>query len=133
VALPLLSEVFYDATGSGDGLSFVEIFGAPDASLDGWAIEGLNGSNGAVGPSLLLSGVVPVDGVFVVADSASGGGTSVANADPVLNFDLQNGPDSVVGEGSSTVHRRRTPFSDEELAKNVDSVGVRRNPALSSP
>ena len=95
-ALPLLSEVFYDAAGSDDGLSFVEIFGAPGASLDGWVLEGVNGANGAVGPSLLLSGVVPVDGVFVVADSASGGGTSVTNADLVLNFDFQNGPDSVV-------------------------------------
>ena len=27
-ALPLLSEVFYDAVGSDDGLSFVELYGA---------------------------------------------------------------------------------------------------------
>ena len=34
--LPLISEVFYDAVGSDDGMSFVEIFGAPGSSLDGF-------------------------------------------------------------------------------------------------
>ena len=95
-ASPLISELFYDAVGSDDGLSFVELWGAPGTSLDGMTLEGINGSNGAVTPSVSLSGVIGADGLFVVADEVSGGGTSVANSDLVLNFDFQNGPDSVV-------------------------------------
>ena len=39
-ALPLISEVFYDAAGSDNGKSFVELYGAPGRSLDGLALEG---------------------------------------------------------------------------------------------
>jgi hypothetical protein len=90
-----ISEVFYDAVGSDDGLGFVELWGTPGLSLDGWLVEGVNGADGAAGPLLALSGSVPADGFFVLADSLSGT-TSVANADQLLNFDLQNGPDAVV-------------------------------------
>jgi len=94
-ALPLISEVFYDAVGSDDGLTFIELYGAPGTVLDGFSLEGVNGSNGAVGPVLTLTGSIPPGGLFVVADGASGT-TSVANADLILNFDFQNGPDSIV-------------------------------------
>jgi len=96
LAVPLLSEVLYDASGSDDGQVFVEIAGVPGFSLDGFTIEGVNGSNGSVGPVVLLSGVIPEDGLFVVADSLSEGGTDVAEADLIVDFDLQNGPDSVL-------------------------------------
>ena len=95
-AAPLLSEVYYDAVGSDDGQSFVELFGAPGSSLEGLTIEGINGSGGGVTDRLELSGVIPADGLFVVADGLAGGGTLVENADLVLDFDFQNGPDSVV-------------------------------------
>lgn len=94
-ALPLISEVFYDASGSDDGLGFVELYGTPGTSLDGYVVAGINGSNGGVTPSLALSGEIPADGLFVVADSMSDGSTLVQGADLLLNFDFQNGPDSV--------------------------------------
>jgi hypothetical protein len=96
LALPVLSEVFYDAVGSDDGLSFVELYGTPGTSLAGVVVENVNGANGAVGPSLALSGTIPASGIFVVADVTSAGVSSVAGADLLLDFDLQNGPDSVV-------------------------------------
>lgn len=102
-ALPLLSEVLYDAAGGDDGLTFVEIVAEPGFVLDGLVLEGVNGADGSVGPSLVLTGVVPVDGLFVVADEASAGGTSVPNADLVAPFELQNGPDSVVLRSGSSV------------------------------
>jgi hypothetical protein len=102
-ALPVISEFFYDAVGSDDGLSFVELYGEPGASLAGFVLEGVNGSNGAVGPSLSLSGAIPADGIFVVADATSGGQTQVAGADLLLDFDFQNGPDSVVLRSGSAV------------------------------
>jgi hypothetical protein len=96
LGLPLLSEVFYDADGSDNGKSFVELFGAPGSALDGFLLEGVNGANGAVTPSVALSGTIPEDGLFLVADDAGDGTTLVSGADLVLNFDFQNGPDSIV-------------------------------------
>jgi hypothetical protein len=90
-----ISEAFYDAAGSDDGVVFVELWGTPGLALDGWRLEGVNGGDGAVGPTLTLTGAVPADGFFVIADTASGA-TQVANADQLANFDFQNGPDSIV-------------------------------------
>jgi hypothetical protein len=95
VASPSISEVYYDAVGSDDGLSFVELWGAPGTDLEGYLLEGVNGSNGAISPSLALSGSIPANGFFVVADGLLDGSTLVAEADLILNFDLQNGPDSL--------------------------------------
>jgi hypothetical protein len=95
-ALPLISEVFYDASGSDNGLSFVEIVGTPGGLLDGYTIEAVNGSNGAITHSLDLLGTIPADGIFVLADDVGDGTSLVAGADQILNFDFQNGPDSVL-------------------------------------
>jgi hypothetical protein len=102
-AIALISEVFYDAAGSDDGQSFVELYGCPDMSLDGLFLEVVNGSNGAVVTSLALSGAIPADGIFVVADVDGLGATSVVDADLLLDFDIQNGPDSVVLRQDATV------------------------------
>jgi len=95
-ASALISEVFYDAVGSDNGLSFVELYGTPGSSLDGMFLEGINGSNGAAGPTVALSGVFPEDGIWLLADDAGDGTTSVAGAHLIANFDFQNGPDSIV-------------------------------------
>jgi hypothetical protein len=95
-ALPIFSEVYYDAPGADDGQSFVELYGLPGTSLDGFVIEGINGSNGVAGPTIVLSGSIGESGLFVVADQTTGGSTSVLGADLLANFDFQNGPDSVV-------------------------------------
>ena len=89
-ALPLLSEVFYDATGSDDGQSFVELSATPGTVLDGLTIEGVNGAGGAIGPVITLSGTVGAGGLFVVADTVSAGGTSVPLFDLLAKFDFQN-------------------------------------------
>jgi hypothetical protein len=101
-ATPLLSEVFYDAPGSDDGQVFVELWGHPGTPLDGLVLEGVNGADGATGPSVTLAGLIPEDGLFVVADE-SGGVTFVAGVDQVASFDFQNGPDSVVLRDGATV------------------------------
>lgn len=95
-ALPLISEVLYDAVGTDDGALFVELYGTPGASVEGWTLEGINGSDGSVTHTLTLSGVFPEDGLLVIADEASDGGTLVAGADLLASFDFQNGPDSLV-------------------------------------
>ena len=95
-ATPLISELFYDAVGSDNGRSFVEIYGQPGSDLTGLTLEGVNGSNGAVGPVIELAGTIPADGIFVVADMDGDGLSLVVEADQLANFDFQNGPDSVV-------------------------------------
>jgi hypothetical protein len=55
-AVPLISEAFYDAVRSDNGLSFVELYGEPGSSLDGLFLEGINGANGSAGPTIALSG-----------------------------------------------------------------------------
>jgi hypothetical protein len=102
-ATPLISEVFYDASGSDDGLSFVELYAAPGTSLDGLFVEGINGSTGAVTHSVALSGSVGSSGLFVLADELGDGTTLVTGADLLANFDFQNGPDSVVLRDASGV------------------------------
>jgi hypothetical protein len=76
--------------------SFVEIYGVPGTPLAGFVLEGVNGANGGVGPSVLLSGAVGTGGFFVVADDLGDGTTLVTGADELANFDFQNGPDSIV-------------------------------------
>jgi hypothetical protein len=94
-AAPLISEVYYDAVGSDDGLSFIELWGEPGTDLGGLSLEGVNGSGGAVTHHLALAGQIGPDGFFVLADGLADGSTLVAEADLILNFDLQNGPDSL--------------------------------------
>jgi hypothetical protein len=95
-ALPLISEVLYDAAGADAGQSFVEIYGTPGTDLAGLFVEGINGANGAVTDSIALSGLIPADGLFVLASDVGDGTTLVQNADLIGMFDFQNGPDSVV-------------------------------------
>jgi hypothetical protein len=95
-AAPVISELFYDASGSDAGLAFVELFAAPGEGLDGLVLEGVNGGNGAVYLSIDLNGVVPADGVFLIGDDDGSGATSVAGADFIGEVDYQNGPDSVL-------------------------------------
>ncbi len=102
-ALPVLSEVFYDAVGSDDGFVFVEIHGKAGTNLDGLTVEGINGSDGSVTVSLALAGVIPADGLYVLADDAGGGVSSVPGADQLLDFDFQNGPDSILLRDGETV------------------------------
>ncbi len=96
LAFPLISEVFYDAVGSDDGQTFVELYGDPGTPLDELQLEVVNGSDGAVVLTLTLSGTIPGDGIFVVGDRDAEGASQVGDADLLLNFDIQNGPDSLI-------------------------------------
>ena len=102
-AAPLISEVFYDAAGSDNGLVFVELYGDPGSSLNGLFLEGINGADGSAGPTIALSGVFPGDGIWLLADDVGDGTSSVAGAQLIANFDFQNGPDSFVSLDSVNV------------------------------
>lgn len=92
----VISEALYDAASTDNGNVFVELFGTPGSSLAGLSLEGVNGTDGSVYLSQALTGVIPGDGVFLIADDSGDGTTLVGNADLVLDIDFQNGPDSIV-------------------------------------
>jgi len=94
-ATPVISEVLYDAVGADNGYMFVELYGTPGDTLSGLSLQGIKGSTGLSYVLLNLNGTFNANGVFVVADNSGDGTSKVPNADLILNFDLQNGPDSV--------------------------------------
>ncbi|MFP8879785.1 MAG: hypothetical protein VCE43_10165 [Myxococcota bacterium] len=95
-AVPLISEIHYDAVGADNGQTFVEIYGEPGSEVDGLLLEGVNGANGNLGPTIALTGIFGPEGIFVVADDVGDGTSIVLGADQIANFDFQNGPDSIV-------------------------------------
>jgi hypothetical protein len=102
-AQTVISELLYDAASTDNGNVFVELFGTPGTVLDGWLLEGVNGSDGSIYRSVVLAGVIPADGVFLIGDDSGDGSTLINNADLVLEIDFQNGPDSVVLRNGTTV------------------------------
>lgn len=86
----VINEVDSDNAGS-DNQEFVELFGAPNTSLDGHVIVFFNGSSNQSYESFDLDGQSLDDqGFFVLGNAA------VPNVDLVMgNGDLQNGPDAV--------------------------------------
>ena len=93
----LISEVLYDAEGSDQGRTFVELTGPGGLSLGGYMLQGLNGVGGTVTHTQFLDGLsIPADGFLVLADLDSSGITGVFNADAGFpDLDFQNGPDSI--------------------------------------
>lgn len=90
----LISEILYDSSGAPDVQSFIELYGPPGLSLEGFSLSGLNGNEGDTYVTIPLSGVIGADGLFVMAHP---NGSAAAQAD-ALNalVDFQNGPDSVM-------------------------------------
>lgn len=108
----LLNEVLYDAVGTDDGKTFIEIYGPPGFDISGFEIRSIEGDQlstpalscgnlNQTGLVTLPSGsIIGPDGLFVVADGI-GGVTSVV-VDPshnggqpdviIDNADFENGP-----------------------------------------
>ncbi|MEE9492114.1 MAG: hypothetical protein V3W04_01875 [Gammaproteobacteria bacterium] len=94
-ASPVISEVFYDAQGGDNGYTFIELYGSPGDILDGYRLEAINGTNGSTYLQIALTGIIPDDGIFVVADKI-GDITYISVADLLATANLQNGPDSLI-------------------------------------
>ncbi len=95
----LINEVSYDSDGrdtAQDNTLFIELWGPAGTSLDGWAVVGINGSDGSETNRITLTGeVMGADGYFVIAHP-QGDSDLIAAADLTSSdVDFQNGPDSV--------------------------------------
>ncbi|MGK0357889.1 MAG: hypothetical protein ACI9U2_000172 [Bradymonadia bacterium] len=92
----LFNEVYYDAPGADQATVFIELSGPPGLSLDDVRIIGINGANGETYGEIELMGLMPANGLLVIAHpDAEPALLAVADLiDP--QADLQNGPDSVI-------------------------------------
>ncbi len=96
---PRINEVMYDTPFSGDAGEFVEIYGLPGDSLDGYTLVHLNGNGGSVIWEIDLTGYsLNSDGFFVIGDGTNIPNVDVAWDDFGINPSgaLQNGPDALV-------------------------------------
>jgi len=148
----VINEIFYDS-GQTDVGCFVELYGKPDLSLDGYYLISVNGNDGKKYNQIDLSSHrIRPTGYFVVAQDES-----VINADMVdSKADYQNGPDNIelwnqdgkvdsvgygnfekatfTGEGTPTldlsgysIGRRKDGYDSDD--NSVDFVGL----AIQSP
>ena len=85
----VLSEVFYDASGSDSGLEWVEIYnpGSTAVDLSGWSLG--NGGSDYTYSTLQLTGTIGPGATFVVGGPLSG----VSNANPVFDQAVDFSPD----------------------------------------
>ncbi|MEZ4458883.1 MAG: lamin tail domain-containing protein [bacterium] len=106
----VINEVFYDALGSDDyrngaAPTFVELFGPPGLSIDGYVVEFVNGTGGAIYSTATLPAGARLDGngfaVLAIADSdnflkfAAPGNKYFIMTNAPNNDGIQNGPDNV--------------------------------------
>lgn len=94
----VINEVLYDAAGSDtEGNVFIELAGDAGGDISDYKILLVNGGDGATSDTIKIPGgsAIASDGIFLIADSKTGGGTNVVGADLVDNFDPQNGPDCI--------------------------------------
>jgi len=89
VSSVLINEVDADSPGT-DSADFVELYGAPNATLDNLCLLLFNGSNDRVYQVVDLKGkTLNASGFFVV------GNAGVANVGITISTNIQNGPDAV--------------------------------------
>jgi hypothetical protein len=111
-----INEIYYDATGTDDGKTFIEIYGPPTLDISGWELRSIEGTQNTTpglgcgflnqtGTIILPPGsIIGPDGFFVVADGI--GGVTQVVCPPthngglpdliVNNADWENGPDEAV-------------------------------------
>ncbi len=97
----LINEIYYDAPDADtNGDVFIELLGEAGVDLAGVKIFLVNGDDGKVYQTIELpAGALPSEaGIFVIADAITGSDsqTHVSGAGHILNFDPQNGPDSII-------------------------------------
>lgn len=90
----VINEVLYDHPGT-DVDVFIEIAGAPGASLRGVSLEAINGNDGVVYATHALSGTIAANGIYLIVDPAANRTLQAAADDVDSIADLQNGPDSL--------------------------------------
>jgi hypothetical protein len=95
----VINEILYDGVGVDSHEVFVELTGTAGTPLDGFALVGINGSDGLPYRSVPLAGVrLNPQGraVIVHADAQTHAPALAELANAVGDVDFQNGPDAVL-------------------------------------
>jgi len=122
----MISEVLYDAiSDEQDGNTFIELYGTPNASIDGYSIEIIDGSSKKVMKKINFSqnDLLSSEGLFVLCDLKTGSKSesNISPCDKIENFDLQNGPDALrlVSQAGHMSDSLCYGFSDELLDESI--------------
>ncbi len=96
----VVNEMLYDVVGSDtNGDVFIELAGEASTEVSGYKIAFVNGSDGKIYDTIDVpeGSFISARGLFVIADAVTGSpGTShVVDAQLIVNFDPQNGPDAL--------------------------------------
>lgn len=96
----IITELFYDVSGAdSNGDVFIELAGEAGTEITDYELLFVNGSDGGIYDTIKMpeGSFIPDDSVFVIADSITGspGVSHIEDADYIINFDPQNGPDAV--------------------------------------
>ncbi len=118
----VINEVLVDPTGTDDGFEFIELYGPAGGSLASWRLR-WSGTDGTVLAVASLTGRIPNNGYFVLADD-TGGSTNVSNADATFALGLQNAgggiqlitPDGTLADALGYGALTSTTDSDDGLA-----------------
>lgn len=96
-AILVINEIYYDEPELDGPNVFIELWGTPGLSLDGFDLWGYNAATASVETVIPLSGyAINADGYYLIAHS-SANPQLTALADLVTPYaDLQNGPDALV-------------------------------------
>jgi hypothetical protein len=90
-----INEVFYDPDGRDPENVFIELWGPPNADLEGFHVVGVNGANGEDYAVIPLEGSTDADGFFVIVHPEANDALRNLATQVHGKADLQNGPDSV--------------------------------------
>jgi len=138
----LLSEVFYDASSTDDGLEWIELYNSSSSAIDLSDFSLGNGGTTYLSSVAQLSGTIPAGGVFVVGGPTSDASNGNPSYDLELNFnpDLQNS--GTAGDGvalfnvpaefvsSSTVPIDAVIYGPNNNSNLIDETGSANPPEV---
>lgn len=137
----ILSEAFYDASGTDDGLEWVELFNAGTTAVDLSTYSLGNGGTSYTYSTVQLSGTIPSGATFVVGGLTSNGTNGNPTFDLVANFspDFQNSGATADGVAlfdvpasqiSSSVPIDAVIYGGSNINGLIDETGVANPPEV---
>jgi hypothetical protein len=108
-----INEILYDTPGADNPAQlFTELWGSPGMSLSGWSLVGISGADGEVYVTVRLSGTIPTDGYYVVANCGDSSyvdlsldlGCEASSGDTGVDWRNAGGPDGDDCDGIRLLH-----------------------------
>ena len=129
-AEPILSEVFYDASGGDDGLEWVELFNPTTETIDLSGFSLGNGGSNYTSSTVQLSGSLAPGETWVVGGPTSNGTNGGPTYDQTVNFspDFQNSGSD--GDGVALFHVTASSITSSTVPIDAVVYGPNNNNGL---